>query len=558
GEFSRIEKKLAALPGPLMRYEARLAQYLPDDTALYVAIPNLGPTIAQATRMFEERVQESQVLREWWNESQSQQLRLAVDRVKALSDYLGDEIVISARSGANGINEPMVIAEVRKPGLQSFLDQQMGLAKLAGQRGMPSVRVQGNLVAVSANAQSLVAAGRISNFAQSAFGKRIAEAYQNGAGWLFCADMEQILSSSAKNGIAQAAAQSSGKAGGNRLMQMTGIGDARYLVVERHEVGGKTENRATLSFAGDRRGIVSWLAAPAPMGSLEFVSPTAAFATSVVIKNPGAAFNDIIAQLSGQDAAEVQKALAEFRAKTGVDLQTDIANSLGGELTIALDGSLVPPTWKVICEVYNQSRLQWSIEQMVAAVNREGAGKVSVQITPQTTGGQTFYVLTSPQAPTQGVYTFVDGYFIAGPSKEVLTLAMSNRAAGNTLTHSEQFRAQLPRNGYTNFSAIAYQNFAPALGAVVDQLKSTGLMTPAQQEAAAGITSNREPSLIYAYGESDRIIAASTGSFFGLNLDALLTGKAMPMLIGNAFKIPGLAGTASKKGATTEKGLKRE
>src|SRR5262249_14674071 len=76
GEFSRIEKKLAAMPGPSMRYEARLLQYLPEDTAVYVSVPNLGSTIAQATQLFEERVRESEVLRAWWNESQSKQMRL--------------------------------------------------------------------------------------------------------------------------------------------------------------------------------------------------------------------------------------------------------------------------------------------------------------------------------------------------------------------------------------------------------------------------------------------------------------------------------------------------
>ncbi len=541
GEFARIEKKLAALPGPTMRYEARLAQYLPEETALYVAIPNLGSTLAQATRMFEDRVQESQVLREWWNESQSKQLRLAVDRVRALSEFLGDEVVIAAPSGATGIREPMILAEVRKPGLQSFIDQQMGMAKLAGQQGLPNVRISGNLVTVSGSAQ--IPAARIGNFAQSAFGKRIAEAYANGANWLFAADLEQILSHSTRNLDAQ-------RGPANRIAQMTGIDNGKYLVVERHDVGGTTENRATLSFNGDRKGMVSWLAAPAPMGSLEFVSPAATFATSVVIKNPGAAFNDIIAQLTGEDAVKVQQVLAEFRTKTGVDLQADIANSLGGELTIALDGSLVPPAWKVVCEVYNQSRLEWSIEQMIAALNRESQGKVAVQLTKEQSGAQTYYTLSTPQLPTQAVYTFVDGYLVAGPSKENLSLTLQNRATGNTLTHSQAFRAQLPKSGPSNFSAIAYQNFAPALGAVVDQLKSTGILTPEQQEAASGLTANRGPSLIYAYGETDRIIVASSGSFFGMNLDALLTGKAMPMMIGNAFRLPNLA---AKTKAAAEK-----
>ncbi len=534
GEFARIEKKLASIPGPAMRYEARLTQYLPEDTALYVAIPNLGSTLAQATKLFEDRVHESEVLREWWNESQSKQLRLVVDRVRALSEYLGDEIVIAAPAGKAGVSEPMILAEVKKPRLQAFVDQQLALASAAGmsadfgKEARTHVRVGSNLVVISANAQSVAGDGRIRQFALSPFGKRIAEAYQGGAGWLFCADLEQIL-------------QSPGHRPDSRMAKATGITGAKYLVVERHELGGKTENRATLNFAGDRKGMMSWLASPAPMGSLEFISPDATFATSLVIRNPGAAFNDILAQLAGDNAVQVQQALDEFRAKTGVDLQTDIANSLGGELTIALDGSLVPPAWKIVCEVYNQSRLQWAIEQMITTAGRESQGQLTAQLTKETSGGRTYYTVSSPQAPVQAVYTYVDGYLVAGPSKENLTLSLQNRATGNTLTHSEKFRGQLPRNGFANFSAIAYQNFGPAFGAIADQLKSSGALTAAQQESASSLTANREPSLIYAYGEADRIIFASTGSFFGLTLDSLLSGAPMSSLVGKAFQIPGLA-----------------
>ena len=55
------------------------------------------------------------------------------------------------------------------------------------------------------------------------------------------------------------------------------MSDVRYLTMQHREVVGKTDNQAALTFASERQGVASWLAAPASMGSLEFVSLTRAW-----------------------------------------------------------------------------------------------------------------------------------------------------------------------------------------------------------------------------------------------------------------------------------------
>src|SRR5581483_8635873 len=52
------------------------------------------------------------------------------------------------------------------------------------------------------------------------------------------------------------------------------------------EVGHKMEARASIAFDGARSGMAGWLADPAPMGSLDYVSPDATLAASFVVKNP--------------------------------------------------------------------------------------------------------------------------------------------------------------------------------------------------------------------------------------------------------------------------------
>ena len=206
---------------------------------------------------------------------------------------------------------------------------------------------------------------------------------------------------------------------------------------------------------------------------------------------------------------------------------------MGGEITVALDGPLLPtPAWKVAIEVENPSRIEWAIEQGVAAARHNYP--VTLANTP--VNGLTYYSLTSPKLAYEIDYTFTDGYLLIAPSPALLSTAIANRAAGVTLEHSAAFRAQLPQDGHTNFSALLYYNMGSTLGPVVDQLKSGGLMTPEQEKSAALLTSNREPGLVYAYGEPDRIVVASRGGFFGLGFDTLvgLNAKgaaALPQLL---------------------------
>jgi hypothetical protein len=134
-------------------------------------------------------------------------------------------------------------------------------------------------------------------------------------------------------------------------------------------------------------------------------------------------------------------------------------------------------------------------------------------------------------------YTFVDGYLVAAANQALLSQAISQRATGYSLTRSAGFKALLAPDGYSSFSAIVYKNLAPVVGPLAGQLSASGALTPDQQKAVDAIKATSAPTLIYAYGQPDRIEVASTGAFFGLNLDAMAGG-------GSPFQIPGMLGKA--------------
>ncbi len=557
GDFSILQKQFAAIPGPGLRYSSDLLPYVPDHTVVYAAIPNLANTLTEASQLFQDRLQQSPALRDWWKQEQKgngPKLEDVLNQVKTFSSYLGDEIVFAVAKDGTEYSSPVVLARVKQGGLEDFLQKaNRKLSTDPSQTALLTVHdpwnvapahnrpllvyVNDGLMIASPDLTELqqtatrVKQGSASNFAATPFYQQIARSYEQGAEYIFCADMEQIV---AKN------VQANGKS--NELPP--GIGDVRYLTMEHREVGGKSESHADLMFASERQGVASWLAAPASMGSLEFVSPDASMVTSAVIKNPRSIMEEVF-KMIGSGSADFTQHLAEFESKSGVNVLNDIAAPLGGEVTMAFDGPMIPtPRWKLIFEVYDPATLQATIGKLIESFNRESSAAAkgrTLQLTQRQVGSRTYFVISSPNTPNSEVdYTFVDNYLIAAPDMGTISHAIQSREAGYTLAHSSGFQALLPNDGYTNFSAIFYHNIGPVVGPLAAQLKSSGALTRQQQQSVDALTANSAPGLIYAYGEPDRIVVASNTGFMGFDLGTLLTmghnGPFLPqMFLGGAM-----------------------
>ena len=487
GDFALIQKQIDQIPAPGLRYSSRLLDRVPANTVVVAAIPNLSQTLAEATSIFEDRARQSASFAQWWNGAESMAIRQAVDRARAVSDYLGDEILVTAPVQGS----PVVLAEVRRAGLNDYLNQ----------IGFTDPRAfEGNLVAIGATAVPPVG-----TFPASPLGVRLLESYRNGAGLLLAANMEQIVAQNVPTtNVPNPAA-------------ITGIDNLRFVVAESKTYLASPVNTASMTFAGARHGLASWLASPGPMGSLEYVSPQATFATSFVTRDP----RQLLTELLTAAAPAASEVLNTIQQNAGFSPLDDVAASLGGEATIAIDGPLLPiPSWKIALEVDNPSRLQFAIEQAVASIRLQ-APDSGIALTNQNVNGRTFYTIASTKPALEVDYVFVDGYLLAGPSRGLLTSAIDGRASGMTLPRSDAFRAQLPVDAHTDFSALAYYNLGSAVGPIVDQLTATGLLTPELQKQVSALTSNRKPTLVYAYGSTDQILVGSRNSITGLGLDAL-------------------------------------
>lgn len=541
--LTALNRELSRVPQPGVRNSTRLLDMMPENTIVYAALPNLTSTIVESHRIMQERINQNAALKEWWDKEQSGHKGPNVDQVinsiREFGDYLGEEIAVSV--SLNDKNEPVapvVLAELKNSnGFRAFLEQQV--AKYAKSSGQPDIRfvddpltatasgekgkqlfvwIQNDLFAASPDLQQLqsLARGGTNGFTSSPFHNRIAEVYQQGAGLVVAANLERI--------IAQTTSQRSKEPNGVRheeALNKLGVLSVKYLVLDQNQSAGKTHTRASLSFSDAQHGIPSWLAAPGPMGSLEYISPDANVVAGFVVKDPVKLVDDLLGVMETV-SPDLKKNLDQQQADHGLDIRKDIAAPLGGEFAFAIDGPVLPtPSWKMVFEVNDSAHLQETLERLVVEVNKEAAkfGKAGLVWDRAEISGRPYYTLRSADFGVEVNYTYINGYVVMGPSRAMVERSVRSQESGNSLLRSARLTAGLPTDGNANFSAVFYQNLAPLVQPFAERVANSGAMPQEQQQAIKTMAANMAPTLAYAYAQGDSItFAANTeGGPFGLS-----------------------------------------
>jgi len=472
-----------------------------------------------------------------------------VETIRQFGSYLGDEIAVSVSMNDQGRpTEPLVLAELKNSqGFRQFLEQE--IAKYAGdKKGRPEivfvenpmsavsqsgdkherlyVWIQNNLLVASPKLEQLqgvgiaIGNGNVTSFTATPFRNRIAEIYQAGAGLVVAANLEKVVA-------ATKAERSKGPdaAKHENALNKLGILSVKYFVLDQKDTNGKTHTEASLSFNDANRGIPSWLAAPGPMGSLDYISPDANVVAGFVVKNPATLVDELLGVLETVNP-ELRKNLDKLQSEHGLNIRDDIAAPLGGEFAFAIDGPILPtPSWKVVFEVNDPAHLQQTLERVVTDVNKQAAylGKSGLAWEKADVGGRTYYTLRSVDFGTlQMTYVYANGYMIAGPSRALVERALTSQENGLSLLRSAKFTAGLPADGNANFSAVFYHN--------IGGLVPAGVATAAQnlpsgpQQAIKSFASDMPPTLAYAYAQGDTItfMANTEGGPFGIGPATLL------------------------------------
>jgi hypothetical protein len=516
---------------------------VPADTLVYAALPNLGEEIGDAHELIRTRVAQSPLLRRFWEQSvvasgQDEMLDAIIAKVRQVGSALGEEIVVAlpARRAASspeegGVGSPVLVAQVRDgEALRELLAEhatrsaELGLQvvlhetapeRAAGDDGALHVLIGEGLIVASPSPDRVagVAAGP-GGFAERAFFETLRASYEEGVSWLVAADVETIVETT---GVARASES------GRRASDFFGIEAARHLLVHADTEEGEHRYSVDLSFAEDRRGVLSWLAEPAPMGALEFVSPDVKALAAVAIKDPATLVDQDLLPLLPEDA---RAALEEQESRLGLSLRDDLAASLGGEMLVALDGPVLPlPAWRVVVQVYDEQRLVMALERLAELIGETSAdgGGPHVAFETSEAGGRVFHALRAEGWPVEVHLTFEDGYLVAGPTRALVQRSLENRRAGYVLPTAPEFLQRLPRDAHVNLSALFMQDLGETLSPMLGRLAADAELDEGQRALVRELAGESTRSLIWSYAgdRSIEVAGRSEGSLLGWTTGAL-------------------------------------
>jgi len=522
--FQKIQKEVQAPPE---RTQSSLLPLLPESTVFYAALPNYGEASHQALKVFQAELQESQVLRDWWQHTDAPKggpkLEDTVEKFYQLSQYLGDEIVLSGTLEGGKDPNMLVIAEVRKPGLKEWLAR---TAKDFGDKTKPAARVfdAAELAAakdagtphelvVLVRPDYVVAALDLATlrkfnarlekngreFASTPFGQRIAQSYANGVSGLGAVDLQKVLALLPKSTEQN-----------EKMFRQTGFTDVKYLVWEHKKIGEQAGSQVEVSFKGPRRGIASWLASPGPLGSLDFVSAKTMLAVALLLKSPAQIFDDL-RELSAVSNPNSFASVDQMERGLNISLRNDLLKRLTGEITFELDNvSEKDADWKVILRVDDPERMQAVLSKLLALA------PVQPQYSEEDGVGYHTLVIPSAQKTTEVAYAFVDGYLIVGAGREKVRATVQAHRSGASLAKSPKLQNMLPPGGSTEVSGLFYED--PASFAALNIQKATpGMTAPFLQ-----MSPNAPPAVMWAYGDENAVreVSRSGGADAGVAMIA--------------------------------------
>lgn len=567
-----IENALETEP----RYSKRLLNLVPANTVFFGAVPNAPEKIAEIYTVVRDRIQQSEIMSQRFERLELDDEFARLDEVTnwlaEMGDTLGDETVAALKlvnrpSGQSAI--PVILSEVNAEAFRANFESSLAswrekslennLSEDSSQTDKhpaefniviiddPSQALP-NQLSIWLNDDLLIASVGVETFQEiekaiedngskfmgTGLYTQLVRYYDKGAKFLGGVDLQRLLDLQKSSAEFDAETKSA--------LRLTGLGNAQFLMVHHGQDSSDTNFSAELIFNGERSGIMSLLAEPAPMGSLDFFSINTAFVSAFILKSPELILEEI-KQVSGEswDSLSSESGLA-------VEISEDLLASFGGEVAFGLDGPALPtPSWKIVLEVNDEALLQETITRIINIANNQhsesDSGSAShLVITPMEMGGHNVYQIALSIKPNINEaknnievsinYAYIDGYLIAAPNAAFLERAINQYQSGIGLLSSRTFQSLLAQGGDFDVSAVTYSRINQLLTDLTKNLPKG--LSPAQHRDFSKIRGeNRQPSIFTVTGHPESMRLTHSGNFLP-DISSIMSMQSLAgILLGN-------------------------
>jgi hypothetical protein len=497
--LSHVEKQMAVLPSRLLRTESRLLPYVPANTILYGAIPNLTGTLNQAIFLLEQQASENPAFNRWWT-SGAQGLKQLIGKMQTFMPLLGDEIVytVSLDASASRNSIPMILAEIRS-GKQSELAAAIDELRTQISPAPLYYALSETHLTISDSQSDLQwLADQTGKGSATPFAAEIAARYQDGAGWLLGLDMETITSLS------------------TRRDPFVGAQQVKYIFLDQRTVQGAEENEMAVTFAGPRTGLASILASTGSGGAAEYISSDAVAAAYVSTREPQQLFEELTAQFS-RSVPSFPADLAKAEARLGINLKDDLVRAFGTESAFGLEGLTTSgPVWAMAALVNDSAVLESTIGRLVEFSNAELAktghtGQITME--REVIDGRPWITMKFPAPAATITWAYDRGYMVAGSDRGAALRALATRNGGSPLIYSQAFQPQLSSLAGPHPSGFAWLNAKAAF---------QGWATVTPNPLIQKLIAERDPILVIFSGSTEQIRAVSRTRLSGMFMNLLL------------------------------------
>ncbi|MCC6548370.1 FecR domain-containing protein [Candidatus Sumerlaeota bacterium] len=245
-----------------------------------------------------------------------------------------------------------------------------------------------------------------------------------------------------------------------RFLDITGLANMKSIVAAT-SFSDQSQNRALrVNFDGERRGMMNWLGAPAPLGSLQFFSPDAQFVAAARIKKPDQMLNEILQWLRQEDPY-----FAAPDSAGDVALVKRLAATLGNEAAVGLDNPVLPiPNIKFAVEVTDPVEFHNSMLALVEAASANRAPEDQIVLDSHTYKDRLIVDLKLPRAAFNVSYAIINDYVVFGPGAAFMESTVDLSLSGTSIDHEAAFMDALPANSGSYVSMLVYTPGGRSLG----------------------------------------------------------------------------------------------